>query len=159
MSSKHASQHRLQPPRLCLTCGKEFIPYTKQHKFCSPKCHSKDYLPKYHKHQVQHTSPDGIIRLMAYDAHIRERLREEVFQHYGNKCVCCGEKNPLFLTLDHINNDGGEQKRKLGSQGKGVNFYGWARKVGYPEDLQLLCFNCNCGKGRNKGICPHKGIG
>jgi hypothetical protein len=30
-------------------------------------------------------------------------------------------------------------------------------KNAFPDTITLLCFNCNCGKGRNKGVCPHKG--
>ena len=25
----------------------------------------------------------------------------------------------------------------------------------FPDFLQILCFNCNCGRNRNGGICPH----
>jgi len=30
-----------------------------------------------------------------------------------------------------------------------------ARREGFPDDLQLLCFNCNCGKAIH-GECPHE---
>lgn len=26
------------------------------------------------------------------------------------------------------------------------------------DRYQLLCFNCNCGRHRNGGVCPHKGV-
>jgi hypothetical protein len=27
----------------------------------------------------------------------------------------------------------------------------------FPNDvLRLLCFNCNCGRAKNGGICPHE---
>ena len=25
-----------------------------------------------------------------------------------------------------------------------------------PDTIQILCFNCNCGRARNGGICPHE---
>ena len=84
----------------------------------------------------------------------RAKLREELFAAYGGKCVCCGESNPYFLELDHINNDGASERRKHGNQ-----FVEWVtlRKRGFPKEKhQLLCANCNKGKLRNGGICPHK---
>lgn len=89
----------------------------------------------------------------------RIQNREFVFEHYGTSCVCCGESEPLFLTLDHINNDGASQ-RKVAKHSGGLNWYtklaSLIRKGSAPNDLQTLCFNCNCGKERNGGVCPHK---
>ena len=73
-----------------------------------------------------------------------------VFNHYGHKCVCCSESNKLFLTIDHINNDG-----KLHRQNVKTSMYRWVVKNNYPTDLQILCWNCNLGKYYNNGICPH----
>lgn len=81
----------------------------------------------------------------------RQKLFSEVVMHYGGKCSCCGESNMKFLTIDHINNDGAEHKRKIG---RGV--HRWLKKNNYPEGFQTLCWNCNCGRARNGGICPHK---
>ena len=70
------------------------------------------------------------------------------------KCACCGESILQFLTIDHIK--GGGDKHRATIKGlAGVNFYKWLRKQGYPEGYQVLCYNCNCGKGRGE-ICPHK---
>jgi hypothetical protein len=30
-------------------------------------------------------------------------------------------------------------------------------KNGFPKGFQTLCMNCNWGKYRNGGQCPHKG--
>ena len=83
------------------------------------------------------------------DRHTRNR--KTVLSHYGGKCVCCGETEPLFLTIDHINNDGAKHRKKT----KGIQFYPWIIRNGFPEDLQILCWNCNMGKYHNGGICPH----
>ncbi len=73
---------------------------------------------------------------------------------YGGCCACCGESNPIFLTLDHINNDGATKRKTLKA---GSPTYRRLKKDGYPKtDFQLLCWNCNCGKQRNGGHCPHK---
>lgn len=79
-------------------------------------------------------------------------LKLKVLEHYGNKCVCCGEKNNKFLTIDHIYNNGGEHRKQIGNR----HIYKWIIDNSFPNDLQILCFNCNCGKSRNNNICPHK---
>lgn len=83
------------------------------------------------------------------------QIKQKIVRYYGNKCVCCGERNIKFLTIDHKNNDG-HLYRKLGTHKTGSNFYMWIVRNNYPETLQLLCYNCNCGRSRNKGICPHE---
>lgn len=87
------------------------------------------------------------------DAARRAQTRSDVFERYGGKCACCGEATQEFLTIDHMNNDGGKERRALGKTG-GVNFYRWLRLSGYPDGYQVLCFNCNCAKGVF-GKCPH----
>jgi hypothetical protein len=40
----------------------------------------------------------------------------------------------------------------LGRRG-GINrFY----KNNFPRGYRILCYNCNCGRALNNGICPHK---
>jgi hypothetical protein len=29
-------------------------------------------------------------------------------------------------------------------------------KQGFPDGFQTLCFNCNVGKYKNGGVCPHQ---
>jgi hypothetical protein len=71
-------------------------------------------------------------------------LRREIYAHYGNKCAFCGDSNPSHLSIDHINNDGGKQRR----QGiKATKLLHWIKKNNYPDDLQLLCFTHNFEKG------------
>jgi hypothetical protein len=91
---------------------------------------------------------------------VRARTRDKVFMAYGGyRCVCCGETEPLFLTLDHINNDGGEfRKRELGKRTMaGYHTYRWLLRNGCPPVVQVLCMNCQHGKLMNNGICPHQG--
>lgn len=89
----------------------------------------------------------------------REKLKAQVFDAYGGYvCNCCGETEPTFLTIDHVNNDGNEHRRQLaGKNGTiGNQMYRWLIDNGFPEGFQILCYNCNIGKYRNGGICPHK---
>lgn len=90
-------------------------------------------------------------------ARLRGRLRSEAFEAYGGyRCACCGETEPVFLSIDHIHNDGAEQRRRGDYGRNGTSFYHWLRKNGYPAGYQVLCLNCNIGKHRNGGVCPHK---
>lgn len=72
---------------------------------------------------------------------------------YGGECVCCGEKEGAFLSIDHVNNDGAAHRKEL----KGNRIYAWLHKNGYPKDrFRILCFNCNQGRRVNGGVCPHE---
>ena len=84
----------------------------------------------------------------------RENLRKQVLKHYGNKCKCCKITNSYFLTLDHVNNDGHIFRKKY--KGRVNSIYSWIISQNYPDDIQILCWNCNAGKSLNGGICPHK---
>ena len=84
----------------------------------------------------------------------KERIRQEFLTAYGRRCSCCGEDDPLFLTLEHLNGDGKIHREKKGSK-EGMLFD--LRRQAWPKDrYALLCFNCNCGKARNDGRCPHE---
>lgn len=85
----------------------------------------------------------------------RERDRKIVYSVYGGKCVCCGEIEAMFLTVDHVNSDG-HIERKKGLYTNGSQFYRWIIQNNFPKDYQLLCFNCNLGRARNNGTCPHQ---
>ena len=79
-------------------------------------------------------------------------LRLIVLEAYDNECACCGEKNLAFLTIDHIFNDGAEDRDRAGT-----NLYKRLRSQGYPKDrFRILCYNCNIARARNGGVCPHK---
>ena len=84
-----------------------------------------------------------------------KRLKDLVYEVYGHQCACCGESEESFLTIDHVNNDGAEQRRKTGIKNGGTVFYRWLIKNGFPKDFQVLCWNCQWGKVKNNGICPH----
>ena len=82
-------------------------------------------------------------------------LRLQVIAGYGGQCSCCGEDNPIFLDLDHVNGGGSAARRRNRSP---YAAYRIARKQGFPPEYQVLCCNCNCGRHRNGGVCPHKEI-
>lgn len=71
------------------------------------------------------------------------------------ECACCGEGAIEFLSIDHVNNDGNIERRKLGSRGRGLPLYLRIIEAKWPAEYQVLCFNCNLAKGFF-GYCPHK---
>lgn len=86
-----------------------------------------------------------------------KRVKLTVLTHYGNNnlgCICCGESEPKFLTIDHIVQIGRKNKTERGRTGH--NMYRYLIKNHFPEGFQTLCFNCNSGRAINGGICPHK---
>ena len=90
----------------------------------------------------------------------RIAITKMVVAHYSQGtmcCKCCGEKELIFLTIDHINGGGNKQRISLSGNKRyaGHGFYEWLIKNKYPEGFQILCMNCNFGKHRNGGICPH----
>lgn len=96
-------------------------------------------------------------------AEMKMRAREYktiIFNHYGYICQCCKIKYTIeFLTIDHINNDGAEQRR-IKSNHRGIPIASLigvqnAKKGIFPLDLQTLCWNCNCAKA-HFDICPHQ---
>jgi hypothetical protein len=85
-----------------------------------------------------------------YHREYARRQREMVIKNYGNKCVCCGEKNYYFLSIDHINGGGNKHRKEIGG-----NFYGWLIRNKFPKGFQVLCYNCNFAKGHYEK-CPHE---
>lgn len=81
-----------------------------------------------------------------------KQLRQALFRGYGSKCVCCGETELAFLEIDHVNG-GGSKHFKMRNA---VTLYRDIIRANFPNVYQILCSNCNRGRQRNGGICPHK---
>jgi hypothetical protein len=81
--------------------------------------------------------------------------KQLAINHYGGKCQCCGITDYKLLTIDHVNNDGNLDRKKYKIK-PGASYYRWLQKQGWPNNLITMCFNCNCGRAFNNGICPHK---
>jgi len=99
-----------------------------------------------HKHYQNHHQS-----WIDYQREYRRRLRLRAIELYGGKCVCCGETRRQFLAFDHISDDGYQDRhrKKRGS--------GWLNYLikDHPNDIQLLCHNCNTAKAYY-GQCPHQ---
>lgn len=61
---------------------------------------------------------------------------------YGEMCcVKCNFNNIKGLQVDHINGNGNKHIKNLLKNGK--DFYTWIIENDFPDDLQILCRNCN----------------
>lgn len=155
--AKLNNQHRRQSKQtqgLCNLCGKN--PSNPNRRRCEACCIKQRQWYKNSEYRDKNR---------VLDKQRRKERRKRIIDYYGGKCVCCGESESFFLSIDHINNDGANHRAHITKQrgrGKGAGsttMDKWIEKNSYPDILQLLCHNCNMGKHLNNGICPHKSIG
>ena len=134
--------------RLCDDCKSRY-----QRRFkAKAALHQKDFTfcPKCGRQKTSQEETKWCDRCKNW-CRIRARiLKSEVITAYGGRCECCQEMELGFLTIDHI--DGGGKKHRLDVHGK---IYLWLKKHNYPPGFRVLCFNCNCGRAVNGGVCPH----
>jgi len=129
--------------------------------------HKEEIKSKQREYRIKNPERVRVLERKSYQKHIKskrdyskqyhQKLKLEVLSHYSSgqpKCKCCGEVIIQFLTIDHIDGGGHKEREKLNRFG--YNFYIWLRKNNYPENYQVLCYNCNCGKKGNNGVCPHR---
>lgn len=99
----------------------------------------KEYYRNYyalHKDELGKTCRD-----QCREAHTKRKL--VLIRHYSNgtmSCSQCGYSDIRALCIDHINNNGAEEKRIHGGSSRV-----WAHiiKQGFPKGYQVLCCNCN----------------
>lgn len=100
-------------------------------------------------------SPEARTDLRHADAERQRTIyrwrRQQVLDHYGRQCACCGEDHEVFLVIDHIENDGSAHRQVIGKGAAAL--YRWLVRHGFPPGFQTLCFNCNFAK--SNGGCPH----
>jgi len=166
--------------RTCTKCGEEkeltqfnFVgksPNGKQYRgFCCKDCtaiYNREYSkPRERKEKAKARMrerraaglPKPILsKLAAYQRGYRRAALTRVLTAYGNRCACCGEDEPDFLVIDHVNNDGNVARKERLHPPRGEQLYKWLEANDYPRTFQLLCMNCNFGKHRNGGVCPHQ---
>jgi len=75
----------------------------------------------------------------AYKKKIYESRKATIFIHFGNKCNRCGFDDYRALQIDHINGEGGIERRKT----NGIPFLNRVLKELNSNKYQLLCANCN----------------
>ena len=124
-----------------------------------PACASTEPL----KNGIGYCTPCRAIK-RRYSHKRYHEIKMKTFEMYGGAiCHCCGEQELLFLTLDHINEDGAKHRKEMlpnpttsRYNTSGLKTYMWLKRHNYPPGFQVLCRNCNWGKHQNGGTCPHK---
>jgi len=135
----------------CEICGTPLPKKRDYLKECSTQCHVERMRKYYTKWQKSYRMRD-IERNKRIQHKCYYKLRLEVIQHYGSKCVCCGESHIDFLAIDHIHGDGTKHRNVIG--GTSQTLYRWIKKHNFPNSFQLLCHNCNHCKGKtDKPFC------
>jgi hypothetical protein len=121
-----SDERSLKQPRVCKLpgCGKPY--YAKGYCSAHYSKFLRQHYPTYKKSQYSRTSI--------------ERVKGKVFAAYGGYiCKGCGTTDRRVLTIDHIYNDGAEERR----QGlNGGTLYRSIVKRNFPPRYQILCMNC-----------------
>lgn len=145
-AAQQAKQAQRREDDLCPKCGRPPEPGYTYCRTCLEAKSNRDA-------QLRATQPDLVkARERAY----ARQARADVIAAYGGRCRCCGESEPVFLNIDHVYGGGERERRETGRVGKVL--YAWLRSHGYPDDYQLLCWNCNKTKAVY-GKCAHEMYG
>jgi hypothetical protein len=122
---------KLKAAGLCATCSTRKV--QEGHTAC-PRCKERQSVLDYER---------------------RWRGKVAVITAYGGCCAVCGISNIQYLTIDHIDNNGAEHRRKVMGDPKqaGWNFYRWLMNNNYPDGFQVLCYNHNASKENHPKIC------
>ena len=139
--------------RYCLACSPwglhnarrlERLPRDPFERKTCPRCHQQKAIAEFYLRPGGNRSHTWC--KVCNNEHRKARFREDrlaALFHYSEgvpRCVCCGEDHIEFLALDHVNNDGAEQRQQIG--GGGRPFFTWLRKTGYTyTGLVVACHN------------------
>lgn len=135
---------------------KEYYKKNREHK----KAYNKEYrlknLGRLRKHdrdyywrnieKIRDYREKNSTRIALKRKEYADKIKQEVLKHYSAdsepKCVVCSKRNSALLTIDHINESGAKERKRLRKKG-GIDFYIWLKKNGFPAGYQVLCYNCN----------------
>jgi len=121
-------EYAKDPKRLMLVNSPEYKQYM------------KEYSKKYRQNEEYKARKNQKTRAF------RAALRLEILSHYSNGsliCSCCGFGDVRALDLDHIKNEGGDHRKKIGRRGATYDIYAELKGNGFPDGYQVLCRNCN----------------
>ena len=145
--------------KVCTKCGKELPAteeYFQKHReskdglnwWCKRCC--SEYKKKYYKDNLKRINHDKKEYHNANSQRINQRRRElhlnnkqTVIDHYGHSCKICGETRLAFLGLDHIDDNGVEDRK---TNGTGGGIYERLIRENFPPGYQVLCHNHNMKK-------------
>jgi len=133
------------------------MPYADPEK---AKAYSKNYKAT-HKEKVKQYSKTfyekhkGASKVY-WKTHATKRKHDVMVHYSGTDPPRCADPFHLHLpndpfltnihclTIDHPNNDGAEERKRIFGKRTtaGQPFYRWLVQNGYPKGYQVLCFNC-----------------
>ena len=153
--SKHTEKHR-ERSRVCRECTAE------RHASWYKQNRDRLAVMDRERYHLKKCDPKAQETRRARNKRYYNNIRDKTIITYGGfRCSCecgCSVSEPMFLTLDHINNDGAEHRRILtknsATRGAGLGLYHHLKRNGFPPGLRVLCSNCNHGRYRNGGTCP-----
>lgn len=156
----------------CPTCKSTSNPKCREGAKTCQNCREKHrkwreerrpHLRQYAK-EYRNAHPD---KRRLYNKRYTQTIKRKVMDLYGRGCQCCGEEQLMFLTIDHVNDDGKQHRQELAttsaSYGRGgIEFYKYLwreHRAGrdIPYVLQVLCWNCQ--QAKRWGTCPHQQTG
>lgn len=81
----------------------------------------------------------------------RAKFKAQVIAHYGGACNCCGETEPVFLSV-HVHGNGKAHRK---AEPNARFMWRWLVVHNFPDGYRVLCFNCNFATSGGR-ICPHQ---
>ncbi len=119
---------------ICAKCNIETKKYV---KLLCISCYRIDNGRKYYANPIKRN------KLKKNRKKYNENKRRLVINSLGGECYCCGDKEFHRLTIDHVNNDGAEHRKKLG--GDLIKMLNDIIRQNYPRDkYRVACITCNC---------------
>lgn len=139
---------------------------------CGEELPRSDFVPSSRKegtdlrYPAAYCRPCAAVKSQKYRSENREstnasrrrsnrRKKIAALHRYGGKCRCCGEEQWPFLTFQHINADGGKERRSNGYI-RGAEWYNELLNNPVRDDIEVLCWNCHASEDYF-GFCPHNG--
>ncbi len=132
-----------EPKKRCSKCGR-VKPLSAFHQKASNSDGRQSYCRECRSEYVRqrYQRPGIAERARCREKERRERHRAEMLKHLGGRCALCGESEPLFLTVDHIDGNGNRHRAKVGES---HHLWRHILREGCPTNkYRILCFNCNC---------------
>lgn len=112
--------------------------YSNRDNYARWYANNLDKIRKYKREKMKELRSKNPEHYRAYQKGINQRMRENLFDIYGRVCVKCGYSDIRVLTLDHVLNNGAEERKVLGERG----VYRRALKVEHRTEYRTLCMNC-----------------
>lgn len=96
------------------------------------------------KHRTRYAAEKSTGKYRSQNTKYRQFVKYETLKRYSDadepKCVECGFSDIRALCLDHLK-DNGKEERKI--HRSGILFYQYLKRNNYPDGYQTLCANCN----------------